>query len=51
MLQFIHEYFMIFLYIIGILRESFLNLEGQTLENQQYIKQESQIHNHLPYFI
>ena len=41
---------MIFLYIIGILRESFLNLEGQTLENQQYFQQESQNYN-LPQFI
>ena len=30
------------LYIIDILRESFLNLEEQTLENQQYFEQESQ---------
>ena len=50
MLQFTGEYFMTFLNIIDILRESFLNLEEQTLENQQYFQQESQNYN-LPQFI
>ena len=41
---------MTFLYIIDILRQSFLNLKEQTLENQQYFQQESQNYN-LPQFI
>ena len=50
MLPFTNAYFMTVLYIIDILRESFLNLGEETLENQQYFQQESQKYN-LPQFI